>query len=267
MKRYVDLVSENYNNVVVVNSLTIECSKFIYYNDARSAAFYAMGVALKTKEPVILMVPGEYVSSTYTAITEAWFQKANVIVIALYDKVSQVNTVWMDRCVINTLTAGIDEEDLIYSFITNNSNAHGPILLNIVNCKVENSRVDYTGLIPYLENRSIITYNSKDDIEKNIPYKYKYGVLSKYIGMSTAKDCGILLCTADCVLVDANIFRTRYSNANMKIIVLDDGSILKNSLDKWIQSNGWQCKVTESYDDIHWLLQADKQAVLIVEVK
>ncbi len=39
---------------------------------------------MKEKTTVGLALPGAYLASTYTAITEAWFQKVNVVVFAFF---------------------------------------------------------------------------------------------------------------------------------------------------------------------------------------
>jgi len=255
-------------NTVIVEPLNYSaCNNSTRFQDARSAAFYALGLALKEKEPVFLLVPGNFAASTFTAVTEAWLQKANVIVIAFYDKVSDVKTVWMDRCVLNTLTAGENEHELIESFIRNNSAAHGPVLLNIVCQTAEPPKTDYSEALKYLGEKTVITFNSAERTAgiNDIAYRYKYGLISKYIGMSAVKDCGVLLCTADAVLVDVNVFRTRYANANMKIVIIDDGSILASGIEHWISSNGWSCKVSETYEDIAWLNAQEKQSVLVVK--
>lgn len=261
-------VLSSIKNVVAVRPIVFD-NYATYYEDARSAAFYAMGIALKSKETVVLLVPGEFISNTYTAITEAWFQKANIIVVAIYDKISNVKTAWMDRCIINTLTAGINETEIIENFIFSNKGSNGPVLLNIVNDELpEKPKINYSILMPYLKNVNIITFDAvKDGINTNIPYKYKYGVLSKYIGMSISKNCGVLLCNAECVLVDLNVFRTRYANKNMKIVILDNGVLISKDFKIWLESNGWLCKFTDSPEDINWLLHSDEQSVLIVEVK
>ena len=122
------------------------------YQDARSAAFYAMGIAIKKRCSVTLVVPGQYLTSTYTAITEAWFQKANVIVIALFDKASDVKTVWMDRCVVQTGTYGADEEPAFLQALEQARCAQGPVLLNRIGFCCEEQSVDYSHILNALKS-------------------------------------------------------------------------------------------------------------------
>lgn len=86
------------NTLITVAPICIDDAE--NYQDSRSAVFYAMGQAIKEKRTVGVFVPGAYLPSAYTALTEAWFQKANIIVVAFYDKVSEVKTTWADRCVL-----------------------------------------------------------------------------------------------------------------------------------------------------------------------
>lgn len=268
MEQLLAAICKNARHVISVHPIDIEgnnntCS----FNDARSAAFYALGLAIKEKEPVYLLVPGAFVTSTFTAVTEAWFQKANVIVIAFFERVSDVKTAWMDRCVLDTLTVGENEQELFAEFIQRNTGVNGPVLLNVVCQRSDVEKTDYKDAMKYLESGPIIAFNGeKLSHGINVDYRHKYGLLSKYIGMSSVKDCGVLLCTADAVLVDVNIFRTRYANANMKIVIIDnDGSITLNGIDDWITSNGWRCRVSDSFEDINWLLAQEKQSVLVVK--
>lgn len=259
-------------NIVVV--APVEYPGAVQYEDARSAAFYAMGIAVKENTPVTLVVPGRYLASTYTAITEAWFQKANVIVIAVYEKVSEVKTAWMDRCVVQTGTYGPDENEAFLQALEHAKGAYGPVLLNRVGAVPAEQPVDYSRILAVLskvaDGKEILAYyaqNCEDLPVRQILAEDKYGVLSRYIGMSAVKDVGILLCPARCVLLDANIFRNRYANANMKIILVDEEEKLKKlDFAQWISGNGWECRCEEktSEEACSWLLEQTRQAVLII---
>lgn len=243
------------------------------YQDARSAAFFAMGRAIKSQKSVVLLIPGEYLANTYTALTEAWFQKANIVVFALHTKLNKIKTTWADRCILKTLTIEMDELLQYEQEITECFAAHGPVLINILYKNKVEEKNDYSNLISIIvrikKNAKFICYNSINNTTDNIiniPVAHKYGVISKYIGMSVVKECGYLLCDANCVLVDVNIFRTRYANQNMKIIILDDGRIFENGIDQWISSNGWECKSVSGIDDdiAKWFVAQCKQTVLIM---
>lgn len=241
-----------------------------FYQDARSAAFCAMGMSIKERQPVTLLLPGSYLASAYTAITEAWFQKAAVIVYAFYKKVSDVNTGWADRCA-KTMTVHVEEYEEKANEIAGFYYMQKPVLINIVGVDVEDAQMDYSDVMATISkidaSARFICYNSIEHPQIiNIKTKHKYGVLSKYIGMSTAINAGYLLCNADCVLVDVNIFRTRYANGNMKIVMLDDGQLKENQIDHWIRSNGWLCRriIQMEAEAAKWLKMQTAQAVLII---
>ena len=154
------------------------------------------------------------------------------------------------------------------------SHMHMPLLLNLVGVQeadLNEPETDYQDVMGAIWNAdpsaTFICYNSADPEEqRKIESPYKYGTLSRYIGMSVAASAGYLLCTADCVLVDANIFRTRYANGNMKIVILDDGRLKKNRVDSWISSNGWNLRRIQKMDEDSavWLRNQTCQAVLII---
>lgn len=240
------------------------------YHDARSAAFFAMGMSIKEREPITLLLPGEYLTNVYTALTEAWFQKAEMIVYAFHKKVSDVKTSWAHRCA-KTITIHIDEYEEKADEITAYHHMHGPVLINVVGIDLEEPQIDYSAEITAISEvdklAKFLCYNSKElTVVSNIKAEYKYGVLSKYIGMSITKNVGYLLCNSNCMLVDVNVFRTRYANGNMKIVVLDDGLLKENQIDKWIISNGWKCKRTEqmNHEAAKWLKDQNVQAILII---
>ena len=260
---------KNNRGIVTVAPIKIQNSA-AEYQDTRSAAFFAMGMSIKEKEPVTLLIPGEYLTSAYTAITEAWFQKAEMIIYAFYKKVRDVNTNWADRCA-KTMTIHIDEYDEIADEITAYYHKHGPVLINVVGIDLEEPQIDYSDVMTAIseidKSAEYLCYNSKDQAEiSNIKTEHKYGVISKYIGMSAVKRAGYLLCNTDCMLVDVNIFRTRYANGNMKIVAMDDGQLNENQIDQWIISNGWKCKRVEQMNSeaANWLKEQTVQAVLII---
>lgn len=259
--------------IVTVSPIKLN-NKFdvVQYRDARSAAFYAMGVAIKRNSRVFLLVPGQYISNIYTAVTEAWFQKADITVVAFYDKISSVNTKWMDRCLQMNATYGSDENEAICKYLRKSESIKGPILLSIVGYKVKEQLLDYSNIVNVIKSvdysqMPIMCYNSYEETDfiKPINELHKYGIISKYVGMSIAKNQGYLLCNIECLLVDINIFRTRYANKNMKIIVIDDTNKM-NCIESWIKSNNWLCKRVKEFDieSANWFISTDRQTVLIV---
>ena len=257
------------NRTITVFPIKVEGS-VAEYQDARSAAFFAMGMSIKQKEPITLLLPGEYLTNIYTAITEAWFQKAEVIVYAFYKNVSDVKVNWADRCA-KTITIHVDEYEKKEKEIKSVFHMHTPVLINIVGVYIEEQQIDYKTIIDFIKDvdssAEFLCYNSRKTGDvTNIDKSYKYGIISKYIGMSLEKKIGYLLCDASCIFVDVNIFRTRYANKNMKIVVIDDGHLKENQIEEWAISNGWGCKYIEHMDRdaAKWLKEQNKQSILIV---
>ena len=143
------------DSFVTVAPISLENEKM--YHDARSAAFFAMGRTIKEKTTVGLALPGAYLASTYTAITEAWFQKVNVVVFAFYDKFSEVSTAWIDRCIVKSMTIGADEIDDSIDEIESCCGMNGPVLINIVGVKDdETSLITENGLMQYDRKKGML---------------------------------------------------------------------------------------------------------------
>lgn len=259
-------------DVVAVTPVEIAGAK--QYRDARSAAFFAMGTAVKTCRSVTLVVSGHDLPSTYTAITEAWFQKANVIVVALFEKVSQVKTAWMDRCVLQTATFGADEQAAFETMMHSVRGLPGPVLINLTGFPLEEKPMDYTAVTQALRavkpEVKMTAYCPCETDGKNlttVSEQEKYGLISKYVGMSVVKDVGVLLCPVQCALLDMNIFRTRYANGNMKIVLLDENGILADlNVAQWVTGNGWEYLESDGAGDsgAQWLLSRQRQAVWMI---
>lgn len=255
-----------------------ESKNCIQMDDARSAAFYALGEAVKKNCKVALCVEGMYLTNIYTAITEAWFQKANILIVALFDRVNEVKTAWMDRCVGKVITCMEDELDLYRNEVKTAVN-NGIVLLNVVVKRETKELVDYNNILENLsqvceKNQKVFCYNAetiKEDIDLNvqkIDIRNKYGIFSKYIGSVAAGSKGILCCTADCILVDVNIFRTRYNSDDIKIIILDENNIIgSKNIDKWIESNGFRCiyAYVDDKEVYKKLVDSKKSTILILK--
>lgn len=258
----------------VVTVTPVELPGAKQYRDARSAAFYAMGAAVKTGQSVLLVIPGHDLVSTYTAITESWFQKANVIVVALFEKVSDVKTFWMDRCVLRAATFSADEQSAIEEMVASGCGLSGPVLINLTGFATKEKPINYSAVMKALcaadPNVKMTAFFPENDDSQNVvavPVRDKYGIISKYVGMSVAKDVGVLLCPAQCVLLDINIFRTRYANGNMKIVLLDENGALDDlNVAQWICGNGWAYLESDGAEETgaKWLLSQQRQAVWMI---
>lgn len=275
MNRLIEIFDNFNSEIIVVNPLNkIFKRGYEVFSDARSAAFYAMGKAIKEDKVVILILNGEFLSNIYTAITEAWFQKCNLLVVSLFNSVSEVNTYFMDRCTVMNRTVGFAETEVLENYLDDSKKFIGPKLLSVVCAdrlldKVEVNNFDdaITTIREVEQNKVEITcFNCANSSVNNIPYNYKYGVISKYIGKSVVKDNGYLICDEKCVLVDVNVFRIRYKKKNMKIIIYCDEAMNDFDLEKWIINNGWECRVDNAVtiDNIKWMSKAECASVLLI---
>ncbi len=262
----------------VLSGIDLKCfENCISIDDARDAAFYAMGVAVKNQKPVILVVDGDSLTNIYTAITEAWFQKANVIILSVFDEINKIKTSWMDRCVIASEVFLLSDEEKCLEYINNSVGAYGPVLVNILVQKTECTAVNYNVLLDTVgncnEKYELLLFNSEGNVNVEnaqitvIPKEYRYGIISKYFGSAVAGSKKILCCTTDCLMLDLNVFRTRYKNSNMKIIAVEDNGFSKEKIENWIISNGFSLNevstlTTQEYKEF---VESSQPSVLLIK--
>lgn len=243
--------------------------------DIRSAAFYAFGQSKITNKNVALIIDGEYLANTYTVLTEAWFQKTNLIVIALYDSFYNIETNYLKRCLVSDIKFLDKDINLFKDKIVSSFSLIGPKLYNVVVDKVSVNKNNYNNILEKLlplmkKEETVMTYNSVNInckcIWKNVDRKYKYGILSKYVAMITEhSEKMILLVTDECIEIDSNIFNNRFMNNSFKLIILDKNNKVNDYI-KWIKSNN--INVIECKDlnkDINRLYTENNPMVLVVK--
>ena len=246
------------------------------FNDLRSATFFSNGEVNSSNKPVILIIKGEFLPNIYTGITEAWFQRSNINIISIFERYNDIKVEYLERCIPDILTIyddGIEEyKNTIYKFIDNNM----PALINIkYTLKIE-EKSDYTSIINMLDNIvkntvDVFIYNSKNESKNNINImniepKYKYGILSKYMGYITAKEKkSLLIMPYELLKIDLNIFNNRYINENVKIIIYKEKE--QNNIEEWIKDNKIEILKTKKIDEkiLQKFWDLNKASVLIVE--
>ena len=244
-------------------------------NDVRSAAFYAFGQSKITNRNVALIIDGEYLANTYTVLTEAWFQKTNLIVIALYDSFYNIETNYLKRCLVSDIKFLDKDINLFKDKIVSSFSLIGPKLYNVVVDKVSVNKNNYNNILEKLlplmkKEETVMTYNSVNInckcIWKNVDRKYKYGILSKYVAMITEhSEKMILLVTDECIEIDSNIFNNRFMNNSFKLIILDKNNKVNDYI-KWIKSNDINIIECDNLDkDINKLYTENKPTVLVVK--
>lgn len=249
---------------------------FEILNDLRSATFFANGEVNSNNKPVILIINGEYLANIYTGITEAWFQRSNINIISIFEKYDDIKIEYLRRCIPDILTIyeeNIEEyKETIYKFINNNM----PSLINIKYMLKSEEKVDYTNITNILDSIvknkvDVFTYNSENKSKNNINImnierKYKYGVLSKYMGyVSAKKQKTLIILPYELLKIDLNIFNNRYINKNVKIIINKRKE--QSNIKEWIKDNNIEILQTRNLDknifEKFWNL--DKASALIIE--
>lgn len=239
--------------------------------DVRSAAFYAFGESKITNENVVLVIDGDYLPNVYTVLTEAWFQKTNLIVVALFNSIYDIETNYLNRCTVANVKFIDKDYSLFQEKLEESLNLIGPKVISVVTKKVQ-KEIDYSNIIKHLNklltsDDKLYVYNSKEEKTKcyleNIPQKYKYGILSKYLAhVEDAKNNYILLCSKECLLVDSNILNNRAMNQNFKMIVL--GNI--KEIQDWILDNDIIYKEASNLKkDLEEFVSLDSAAILVVK--
>ena len=246
------------------------------FNDLRSATFFSNGEVNTSNKPIILIIKGEFLPNIYTGITEAWFQRSNINIISIFEKYDEIKVEYLERCIPDILTIyddGIEEyKNTIYKFIDNNM----PALINIKYTLKLEEKSDYTSIINMLDSIvkntvDVFIYNSKNESKNNINImniepKYKYGILSKYMGYITAKEKkSLLIMPYELLKIDLNIFNNRYINENVKIIIYKGKE--QNNIEEWIKDNKIEILKTEKIDEkiFKKFWDLNKASVLIVE--
>lgn len=249
------------NDIVITNDLKEKLSKELMdyistefnvneIDDVRSATFFALGNADMVNKNIILIIDGEYLPNIYTGITEAWFQRKNVIVIALYKEYDRINCDYLRKCIPNIINVYNNDISKCSEKIKLASTNMFPTLINI-KYEDENSKInDYTEICQilnkcltksdevFLYNADIKENNYKFQI-KNISTQYKYGTISKYMAYAIAKDKKVVLCCpVEILKLDLNIFNNRYINKNIKIIFYNNENGINNEkFSEWIREN------------------------------
>lgn len=283
------LLKENYKNIV----LTDDIKEIMHTDDAeyvkdkfnvntikdiRSATFYALGKEnLHNKTAVI--VRGEELQNTLTGITETWFQRLNVIIIALYEKYDNIKTGFIYRVIPNIIKIYEDDYSQYEKKILKSTNAYMPSLITL-KYNFKNVEYNYDNLIGKLKNimkedDEVILY-SDEDFEKvkefkikNIDQKYKYGILSKYMGYIIGKNKRVLLCIpTSLALIELNIFNNRYINEKFKIILFNSNKIDDvETLTKWVNNNKIKARIIDSLenDDLEEFWNSKEPEALIIK--
>lgn len=245
--------------------------------DVRSATFYALGKENLHKNCIIL-VNGDDLQSTLTGITETWFQKLNVFVIALYKKYDDIKTDFIRRVMPNIIRI-YDEDFSEYKSLILKATAHCTPSLITLKYDTVDIEYDYNNFIKLLSKilkngDEVFCYNSNNMLENNfniksIKSKYKYCIISKYMGYIIGTKKKSLLCMpAMLLLLDLNILNNRYINENFKVILFNVEEIKEDdTLEKWIENNNIKSKCINKIDEnvLNEFWNLEEPAILLVK--
>lgn len=245
--------------------------------DVRSATFYALGKE-NLNQKCIVLVNGDDLQSILTGITETWFQKLNVFVIALYKKYDDIKTDFIHRVMPNIIKIYDEDFSKYRPFIVKAINKYTPSLITL-KYDIVDIEYDYNNFIKMLKeilknDDEVFCYNPVNVVDinfniKSIKSKYKYCIISKYMGYITGIKKKSLLCIpAKLLLLDLNILNNRYINENFKVILFNAEEIKKdNTLEKWIESNNIKSKCINKIDKdaLNEFWNLEKPAILLVK--
>ena len=248
----------------------------VIVTDARSSAFRAFGIAKQLpNSKTVLLMDGTAIESTYTALTEMFFQEIPLLVIAVFQKGEDFSLGYLERC-CDVLNA-VREDDAEDGFQFEEHRFKPTVLPVILNQKTEKT-VDYGYILDELDSllsSDDILFCYEPELKKEYSYeikavsrRYKYGTLSKYMGYSlvSPKRC-LLLITPDIIDIDINIFNNRYLSDKVKIIVF--GTENYDEMKTWLESNGFEIRLADkknfSRQADEMLNQAEGPSVIFVD--
>lgn len=220
-------------------------------SDVRSATFYAYGLAKQLCKPVLLLIDEDYISSAYTGLTEVWFQRIPVIVLAYNSKDVDASR-YLERCVDTVYR--ITESSDTKSIVEKTACATGPVLIRIQGISIPEKKIDYTEIVLDLKkssDSSILLYNPKPEcVAEGVEYivpSHKYGILSKYIGLLRGGKKKTLCISESCLLLDANVFNMRNFPSNFCLCIKKEDGATINRIKEWAENNN--IKVLYSADN------------------
>lgn len=214
-----------------------------YFEDVRSATFFAFGQSKLHHKPTVLFVDNDYISNCYTALIEIWMQRIPVIIISYNsDNISSIQ--YLRRCIdaVYELSSVTDLDHIIEK--CNNSN--GPILIRIsegydnglynsYNCLLKSITKQY-------DSDKILCFNIEPNEMRefgvhSIEKKYKYGILSKYVGKLMSGKKYILVIPDYILDLESNIFNIRNLPITFKVYVKQTKENFVKRYQNWMTSN------------------------------
>lgn len=228
----------------IVNRLPFKNEVVHAIRDVRSATFYACGLAQKQDTSVALFIRKEYLPSTHTGLTEAWFQNRNIVVVAFGTDILNDDLSYLKSCTCSRLK--IQTEVDVVRYIGNVQRSGLPEVYLVEDTVAfeepirSESPIDLSSL-PSVPNK-LFLYERVAGLFKEHPCivriaeRDKYGTISKYMGFCVASETSNLLVIDDSLIfLDANIFNNRYIDGKFKVLVI--GEMKQTNVLRWLDAN------------------------------
>ena len=241
-----------------------------FIEDVRSAVFTAYGMAKVGHTPIAILIKEAYLPSTYTGLTEAWFQRVPVIIVS-YNSINLESSAYLERCLDKSCLINIDNN--IENDVRKTVSLHGPSLIKLSESFAEEDIIDYTEIVKLIRDNigiiDILCYNTSHTNYNviNISANYKYGILSKYIGRLLGGKDGILIIPEEILALDSNIFNFRNFPDTFKLVVKCKDGAYWDKLFTWMSKNGIHIAELRNGCDNKEIIEALNQTPTAVLIK
>ena len=229
-----------------------------YFEDVRSAAFFAFGQSKLQGKPSILILDDDYISNCYTALIETWMQRIPVIFI-VYNSRPLSTIQYLQRCIDAVFE--VNDAGVIDVFISKLNSFNGPIVIRVSDDYNKKESISYKEVLEELTKRiapdTISCYNIvPEEVAEygvvNIEKKYKYGIISKYVGRLMSGKPAVLVIPDFILELESNIFNVRNLPNTFRVYVKQTSDKLIANYSQWLKSNSIEIKsFSESNEDVN----------------
>ena len=243
------------HNLDEILSNIVKPEQCTYFEDVRSATFFAFGQSKLQGKPSVLIVDDDFISNCYTALIETWMQRIPLIIIS-YNSRKLSSIQYLQRC----LDAIYEINDKVNIDTTSSkwSAINGPILIRIFFDYNKNGAFTYADVLKQLTKRvapeRILCYNIS--IEEaaaygvaNIEKKYKYGIISKYVGRLMSGNPSILVIPDFILELESNIFNVRNLPSTFRVYIKKTSDKIIDNYTQWLKSNNIEVKRFDDFNE------------------
>lgn len=243
------------HNLDEILSNIVKPEQCTYFEDVRSATFFAFGQSKLQGKPSVLIVDDDFISNCYTALIETWMQRIPLIIIS-YNSRKLSSIQYLQRC----LDAIYEINDKVNIDTTSSkwSAINGPILIRIFFDYNKNGAFTYADVLKQLTKRvapeRILCYNiSIEEAAEygvaNIEKKYKYGIISKYVGRLMSGNSSVLVIPDFILELESNIFNVRNLPSTFRVYIKKTSDKIIDNYTQWLKSNNIEVKRFDDFND------------------